>query len=118
MEQGRAAAAALLAGERPVPPVTLLPRFWSQQGDLRIQGCGQIDARAEISVTRLRPGRHDAARSGVLAGFHRGGRMVGLVAVNAPHGFTTSTRAMLEDVPRDVVTMAADPADVFAEAFA
>jgi hypothetical protein len=28
---------------------------------------------------------------------------VGLVAVNAPHGFTASTRAMLEDIPRDVV---------------
>jgi NADPH-dependent 2,4-dienoyl-CoA reductase/sulfur reductase-like enzyme len=104
MEQGRAAAMALLSGERPVPPVTLLPRFWSQQGDLRIQGCGQIDPRAEITLTRLRPGRPDAARSGVLAGFHRGGRMVGLVAVNAPHGFTTSTRALLEDVPRDVIS--------------
>jgi NADPH-dependent 2,4-dienoyl-CoA reductase/sulfur reductase-like enzyme len=116
MEQGRAAAMALLAGDRPVPPVTLLPRFWSQQGDLRIQGCGLIDPRAEISLTRLRPGRRDAARSGVLAAFHRGGRMVGLVAVNAPHGFTTSTRAMLEDVPRDVVVTEAE--SILAEAFA
>ena len=116
MEQGRSAAAALLAGDRPVPPVTLLPRFWSQQGDLRIQGCGLIDPRAEISLTRLRPGRRDAARSGVLAAFHRGGRMVGLVAVNAPHGFTTSTRALLEDVPRDVVVTEAESilADTFA----
>jgi NADPH-dependent 2,4-dienoyl-CoA reductase/sulfur reductase-like enzyme len=116
MEQGRAAAAALLAGDRPVPPVTLLPRFWSQQGDLRIQGCGLIDPRAEISLTRLRPGRRDAARSGVLAAFYLGGRMVGLVAVNAPHGFTTSTRAMLEDVPRDVVVTEAE--SILAEAFA
>ena len=116
MEQGRAAAMALLAGDRPVPPVTLLPRFWSQQGDLRIQGCGLIDPRAEISLTRLRPGRRDAARSGVLAGFYQGGRMVGLVAVNAPHGFTTSTRAMLEDVPRDVVVTEAE--SILAEAFA
>jgi NADPH-dependent 2,4-dienoyl-CoA reductase/sulfur reductase-like enzyme len=116
MEQGRAAAMALLAGDRPVPPVTLLPRFWSQQGDLRIQGCGLIDPRAEVSLTRLRPGRRDAARSGVLAAFYRGGRMVGLVAVNAPHGFTTSTRAMLEDVPRDVVVTEAE--SILAEAFA
>jgi NADPH-dependent 2,4-dienoyl-CoA reductase/sulfur reductase-like enzyme len=116
MEQGRSAAAALLAGDRPVPPVTLLPRFWSQQGDLRIQGCGLIDPRAEIHLTRLRPGRRDAARSGVLAGFYQGGRMVGLVAVNAPHGFTTSTRAMLEDVPRDVVVTEAE--SILAEAFA
>jgi NADPH-dependent 2,4-dienoyl-CoA reductase/sulfur reductase-like enzyme len=116
MEQGRSAAAALLAGDRPVPPVTLLPRFWSQQGDLRIQGCGLIDPRAEIHLTRLRPGRPDAARSGVLAGFYQGGRMVGLVAVNAPHGFTTSTRAMLEDVPRDVVVTEAE--SILAEAFA
>ena len=45
----------LLAGHRPVPPVTLLPRFWSQQADLRIQACGVIDPRADVALTRLRP---------------------------------------------------------------
>jgi len=103
MEQGRAAAATLLAGDRPTPPVTLLPRFWSQQGDLRIQACGDLDPRADVALTRLRPGRRDAARSGLLASFYRDGLMVGLVAVNAPHAFTASTRALLQDVPHDVI---------------
>lgn len=104
MEQGRAAAATLLAGDRPVPPATLLPRFWSKQGDLRIQGCGVIDPRAEVAITRLRPGRRDAARSGVLASYYRDGWVIGQVAVNATHAFTASTRALLQDVPHDVVS--------------
>jgi NADPH-dependent 2,4-dienoyl-CoA reductase/sulfur reductase-like enzyme len=103
LEQGRAAAQTLLAGDRPVPPATLLPRFWSRQGDLRIQACGAVDPRADVALTRLRPARRDAARSGLLASFYRNGLMVGLVAVNAPHAFTTSTRALLQDVPHDVI---------------
>jgi len=102
MEQGRAAAATLLAGDRPAPPVTLLPRFWSQQGDLRIQACGAIDSTADVALTQLRPGRSDAARSGLLAMFYRDGMMTGLVAVNAPRAFTSSTRALLREVPHDV----------------
>ena len=103
MEQGRAAAGALLAGDRSVPPFTLLPRFWSQQGDLRIQACGAIDAQADVALTRLRPHRRDAARSGLVATFYRDGEMTGLVAVNAPHAFTVTTRALLQDIPPDVV---------------
>ena len=103
MEQGRAAAASLLAGDRPVPPVTLLPRFWSQQADLRIQACGLIDPNAEVAVTRMRPSRSDGARSGVMATFYRDGTMCGLVAVNAPHAFTGTTRVLLHDVPHDVI---------------
>ncbi len=103
MEQGRAAAETLLAGDRPVPPMTLLPRFWSQQADLRVQACGVLDSRADVALTRLRPGRRDAARSGLLATFYQEGRMCGLVAVNAPHAFTSTTRALLQDVPHDVI---------------
>jgi hypothetical protein len=43
----------------------------------------------------MRPGRRDIARSGVLVSYAQGGRLVGLVAVNAPHAFTTITKAML-----------------------
>ena len=103
MEQGRAAAKTLLAGKGPAPPVTLLPRFWSQQGALRIQACGNPDAGADVALTRLRPSRSDAARSGLLAAFYRDGLMTGLVAVNASHAFTSSTRALLQDVPHDVI---------------
>ena len=104
IEQGRAAGASLLAGDRPVPPITLLPRFWSQQGDLRIQACGQIGPTAEVAVTRMRPGRSDVARSGVLAAFYRNGVMCGLVAVNASHAYTGTARILLHDVPHDVIS--------------
>ncbi len=103
LEQGRAAARTLLAGDRPTPPVALLPRFWSHQDDLRIQAAGQVDPRAEVALTLLRPGRTDTARAGVLASYYLDGRLSGLVAVNAPHAFTATTRALLHDVPPDVV---------------
>ena len=103
MEQGRAAAASLAAGARPVPPVTLLPRFWSQQGQLRIQACGITAPATHVAVTRMRPHRRDTARSGVLASFYQQDTMCGLIAVNAPHAFTATTRVLLHDTPHDVV---------------
>lgn len=95
MEQGRAAATALLAGDRPVPPATVVPRFWSEQFGLRIQVCGELPADAEVDITRVRLGRRDVARGGVLVGYHQSGRPVGLVAVNATRMFTTAARMML-----------------------
>jgi len=102
MEQGAAAATTLLAGPAVVPPMTLLPRFWSYQDDLRIQVCGQIESYTEVALTEMRPGRRDIARAGVLASYYDDGRLTGLVAVNAPRAFTATTRALLADVP-DVV---------------
>jgi NADPH-dependent 2,4-dienoyl-CoA reductase/sulfur reductase-like enzyme len=99
MEHGQGAARSLLLGDRAAPPVTLLPRFWSLQGKLRIQVCGDLDSNAEIGLTEMRPDRKDTARAGVLAGYHRQGRLVGLVAVNAPRPFTQTIRGMLVDQP-------------------
>lgn len=95
LQQGRAAAHTLLAGDQETPPVTVVPRFWSDQYGLRIQVCGELPRHAEVTVTELRPGRRDVARAGVLVGYHDEGRLVGLVAVNAPHAFTSVTRSML-----------------------
>lgn len=95
LEQGRAAARTLLAGDSEVGPVTHVPRFWSDQFGLRIQVCGQLPTDAAISVGRMRPRRTDVARSGVLVGYHVDDQLVGLVAVNASHAFTAMSRAML-----------------------
>jgi NADPH-dependent 2,4-dienoyl-CoA reductase/sulfur reductase-like enzyme len=95
LEQGRGAAWTLLSPWRGAPPVTLLPRFWSKQRDLRIQVCGRIDPDAEFSVVRLRRHRRDTARAGVLASYLDHGRVVGMVAVNAPQAFARAYRAML-----------------------
>jgi len=86
-----------------VPPVTLLPRFWSQQGQLRIQACGITAPATHVAVTRMRPHRRDTARSGVLASFYQQDTMCGLIAVNAPHAFTATTRVLLHDTPHDVI---------------
>lgn len=94
LEQGRAAARTLLAGDAPVAPVVTVPRFASDQFGLRIQVCGQLPPAATVTVGRLRPRRSDAARSGVVAAHHLDGRLVGVVAVNAPHAFTAMSRAM------------------------
>lgn len=94
-ELGRAAARTLLAGDDPTPPVTLLPRFWSDQFGLRIQVSGALLPDAEVFLTEMRPGRRDVARAGLLASYVREGRLVGVVAVNAPRAFTSVTRALL-----------------------
>jgi NADPH-dependent 2,4-dienoyl-CoA reductase/sulfur reductase-like enzyme len=95
LEMGRAAAKTLLAGNRPVKPVTHLPRFWSDQFGLRIQVCGKLPPEADVAVTEMRVGRRDVARAGVLLGYQLDNRLVGLVGVNAPHAFTSMARAMI-----------------------
>jgi NADPH-dependent 2,4-dienoyl-CoA reductase/sulfur reductase-like enzyme len=100
IEHGRAAAQALLAGpDVDLPPVTILPRFWSQQAGLRIQACGELLPTADVSITEMRPHRRDVAAAGMLVSYYDDSRLVGLVAVNAPHPFTSMTRMMLNDVP-------------------
>jgi NADPH-dependent 2,4-dienoyl-CoA reductase/sulfur reductase-like enzyme len=98
LEQGKAAASTLMAGDGRVPPVTLLPRFWSEQFGLRIQAAGELPADAEMQVSPLGRGRgrhREVARSGVLVSYSRDDRLVGLVAVNAPRPFNAVTRSML-----------------------
>jgi hypothetical protein len=97
VEQGRAAARTLLAGDRPAPPVSLLPRFWSDQNGLRIQVCGRLSDQADVHLTELRPRRRDPARAGVVAGYVQGGRLAGVVAVNAPRAFNVACRTLLSE---------------------
>ena len=97
VEQGQGAARTLLAGNREVPPVALLPRFWSDQNGLRIQVCGRLDRTAEVVLTELRPGRRDTARAGVVASYLQRGRLAGVVAVNAPRAFNLACRTLLTE---------------------
>ena len=98
-EQGIGAARTLLAGGRPVPAVSILPRFWTHQGGLRIEVCGEVDPKADIEVHELRPGKKDPAKAGVLATYTRKGKLIGSVAVNAPRLFTNTARMMRLDEP-------------------
>ncbi len=99
VEQGQAAARALLAGDREVPPVGIVPRYWSLQNGLRIMVAGDFRPTDHIVMTEMRPHRKDTARAGIMASYYRAGDLVGLVAVNAGRAFTETTRAMLIDTP-------------------
>src|SRR5262249_18361887 len=95
-QHGRAAARALLAGDDPVPPVTPLPRVWSDQFGLRIQVAGDIDdPDAQVQLTQMRPGHRQAARSGLLVSYVKDDRLVGLIGLNASQAFTAVTRSLL-----------------------
>ena len=97
LEQGRGAARTLLAtaDDEDAPAVTVIPRFWSDQFGLRIQVCGELPPDGEVAISELRRGRRDVARAGVVVGYHRDDRLVGLVAINASHAFTSIARSML-----------------------
>lgn len=66
--------------------------------------------RSAVSVTEQRPRRRDGARAGVVLGYHVDDDLVGLVAVNAPHAFTTVTRTMLATAHLRVSTSRSVPA--------
>jgi NADPH-dependent 2,4-dienoyl-CoA reductase/sulfur reductase-like enzyme len=96
LEHGQAAARTLMTGYD-APPVTVVPRFWSDQFGLRIQVCGQLDGPGEVGLTELRPGRRDTARAGVLASYTQAGALTGVVAVNAPRAFNVAARMLLSE---------------------
>ncbi|WP_158103733.1 NAD(P)/FAD-dependent oxidoreductase, partial [Crossiella equi] len=79
IEMGRHAAESLLAGRAAAKPFTPIPRFWSEQHGMRIQGAG-IPALGEDTVQLLPSGRGDQS----VTGFVADGRLVGLVALNSP----------------------------------
>lgn len=117
LEQGRGAARTLLADidDEEAAPVTIVPRFWSNQFGLRIQVCGELPPDGEVAISELRRGRRDVARAGVMVGYHRDDRLVGLVAVNAAHAFTSIARSMIATPVPPLATPAplrAEPAPV------
>jgi NAD(P)H-nitrite reductase large subunit len=93
LEQGRAAARSLLDPE--APAFGLVPRIWSELGDLRIQVFGERPDDADEEVTLVRPGRVDAARAGVLVSYTVRGRPVGLLAINASSAFVGAMRELV-----------------------
>jgi len=95
LEQGRGAARTLLNEDGDPGPVTVIPRFWTEQWGLRIQVCGELVPDGEVSISEMKRHRRDTARAGVVVGYHRDDRLVGLVSVNAAHAFTSLARAMI-----------------------
>jgi NADPH-dependent 2,4-dienoyl-CoA reductase/sulfur reductase-like enzyme len=58
-----------------------LPYFWSDQGDLRLQSFGSPQLAEDVAIAE---GDLGFLSEGLLATYHRGGRLVGSLAVNLP----------------------------------
>jgi NADPH-dependent 2,4-dienoyl-CoA reductase/sulfur reductase-like enzyme len=84
-DTARRAAATLQArlegGQVDPLPFRPLPYFWSDQGDLRLQSFGSPQLADDVAIAEGDLGYLD---QGLLATYHRGGRLVGSLAVNLP----------------------------------
>lgn len=73
---------ARMAGDQVDPnPFRPLPYFWSDQGELRLQSFGSPQLADDVVIAEGDPADLD---QGLLATYHRGGRLVGSLAVNLP----------------------------------
>ena len=73
-------------------PFRPLPYFWSDQGDLRLQSFGSPQLADDVAVAE---GDLSDLSRGLLATYHRGGRLVGSLAVNLPPSRYRELRAAL-----------------------
>jgi NADPH-dependent 2,4-dienoyl-CoA reductase/sulfur reductase-like enzyme len=84
-DTARRAAATLHArmegGQVDPNPFRPLPYFWSDQGELRLQSFGSPQLADDVVIAEGDPADLD---QGLLATYHRGGRLVGSLAVNLP----------------------------------
>jgi NADPH-dependent 2,4-dienoyl-CoA reductase/sulfur reductase-like enzyme len=73
--------ARLSGGQVDPQPFGPLPYFWSDQGDLRLQSFGAPQLADDVVIAEGDP--HELT-GGLLATYHRKGRLVGSLAVNLP----------------------------------
>ncbi|MFF9803875.1 NAD(P)/FAD-dependent oxidoreductase [Streptomyces coeruleorubidus] len=86
-DSAKHAAKVLVGGDAGVAPFAPLPTFWSDQHDFRLQSFG-APALGLGDVRVL-----DGDTSGdVLVGYHRGGRLVGVVALGGPSAARSAAR--------------------------
>ncbi|HEY7598020.1 MAG TPA: FAD-dependent oxidoreductase [Actinophytocola sp.] len=97
VEMGRAAADALLAGREMAEPYTPLPKFWSEQHGVRIQGAG-IPALAQdtVSLTEAVP------ISAKITGYVASGSLVGILAWDSPRGMLHYTHVLNHETTQDM----------------
>lgn len=96
-EMGRAAAESLLAGQAAARPFTPVPRFWSEQHGVRIQGAGALGLSDD---TVLLSGKENGRG---VRGYLRHGRLVGALALDSPQDmlhWTAETTRLTEPVTR------------------
>jgi NADPH-dependent 2,4-dienoyl-CoA reductase/sulfur reductase-like enzyme len=89
VEMGRAAAEALLAGRDAAAPFTPLPKFWSEQHGIRIQGAG-LPTLAQDTV----PLTESVPIGSKITGYVAGGSLVGILAWDSPRGMLHYNREL------------------------
>ncbi|MEH0626688.1 NAD(P)/FAD-dependent oxidoreductase [Streptomyces stelliscabiei] len=91
-------AAQVLTGAEP-PPFAPLPTFWSDQHDFRLQSFGApVLGRDDVRVLEGDPA------GDVLAGYHHGGRLVGVVALGGPGIVSAAARHRAELLKQPALT--------------
>ncbi len=89
VEMGRAAAENLLLGREQAEPFTPLPKFWSEQHGIRIQGAG-VPTLAQDTV----PLTESVPIGAKLTGYLAGGSLVGVLAWDSPRGMLHYAREL------------------------
>ncbi len=105
VEQGAAAAAALLAGPGAAEPFANVPFFWSDQYDVKLQFAGRSAPDDEVRVVD-----GSLAERRFVALYGRRGRLVGALAFNRPRLAITYRRLIAAQTSwEDALTFAAKP---------
>ncbi|XVQ14706.1 NAD(P)/FAD-dependent oxidoreductase [Spirillospora sp. CA-255316] len=89
-EQGTAAARNLLHGD--TKPFSPLPYFWTDQYDVKIQAHGLLPADAEVTIEEGTP-----ADGRFVASYRADGRLMGVLAWNAPKLILPFRKLLLEE---------------------
>ncbi|PRY37325.1 FAD-dependent oxidoreductase [Umezawaea tangerina] len=79
VEMGRAAAENLLVGRDSSRPYTPVPRFWTEQYGMRIQGAGLASLATDTTTLSQPTGDHRT-----ITGFIKDGKLVAMVALDSP----------------------------------
>lgn len=91
VEMGRAAAENLLVGRDASRPYTPVPRFWTEQYGMRVQGAG-LPALGVDHTTLTKPtGDHRT-----ITGFIADGKLVGMVALDSPNALIRMAPELLK----------------------
>ncbi len=102
VEQARAAADALLDGPFRAEPFAPIPRFWSEQHDVKIQSIGMPRLADRVNLTERDPRSHRT-----IATYHRGDELVGVIAIDEPRRLLDYTRELSSSIGKPVTALVA-----------
>jgi NADPH-dependent 2,4-dienoyl-CoA reductase/sulfur reductase-like enzyme len=91
VEMGRAAAENLLVGQESSRPYTPVPRFWTEQYGMRIQGAGLASLATDTTTLSQPTGDHRT-----ITGFIKDNKLVAMVALDSPGAWIRMTPQLFQ----------------------